>query len=46
MQPHGVGVLYFSHDAETAVCQSPLLDLCRKDRKIALGGQKPILAVP
>jgi hypothetical protein len=39
------GVLYFFHDAETAVSHSPLLGLCHDNRKIVLSGQKPILAV-
>jgi hypothetical protein len=46
MQPHGVGVLFFSHDAETVVSQSPLLGLCHDDQKIVSRGWKPILAVP
>jgi hypothetical protein len=45
MQPHGVGVLYFSHDAETAVSRSPLLGLRHNEQKIVFGDQMPILAV-
>jgi hypothetical protein len=39
------GVVYFSHNAETAVRQSPLLGLCYGDQKIVLQGWKPILAI-
>jgi hypothetical protein len=46
MQSHGVEVLYFPHDAETAVSQSPLLVVCLDNQKIVSGGQKPILADP
>jgi hypothetical protein len=46
MQPDGTAVLYFSRDAETAVSQSPLLGLCHNNRKIVLGGRKPMLSVP
>jgi hypothetical protein len=42
MQPHGVGVLYFTHNAETAVSQSasqpaPLVSLSQDNRKIVSG---------
>jgi hypothetical protein len=42
MQSHGVGVLYFSRDAETAISQSPLPGLCHDNQKILSGGRKPM----
>jgi hypothetical protein len=40
-----MGVLYFTHDAQTAVSQFPLLGLCHDNYKIVWVGRKPILAV-
>jgi hypothetical protein len=44
-QPHGMGVPYFSRDAEAAVLQSPVFGLCHDDQKTVPGDREPILAV-